>query len=64
VVAVAAPAVDGKANAAVCQALAAALGVRARDVRIVAGARSRDKVVEIDGAPDGVADLVAALRDG
>jgi uncharacterized protein (TIGR00251 family) len=47
VVAVAAPAVDGKANAAVCAAVADALGVRARDVRIVSGERSRDKVLEI-----------------
>lgn len=49
VVAVAAPAEDGRANAAVRAALAEAFGVRARYVRIVGGLRSRDKVAEIDG---------------
>jgi uncharacterized protein len=53
VVAVAAPAVDGKANAAVVAALAAAFGVRRRDVAIVTGERSRDKVVELPDAPPG-----------
>jgi len=50
VVAVAAPAVEGKANEAVRRALAAAFGVRRQDVVIVAGERGRDKVVEVDGA--------------
>lgn len=49
VVAVAAPAVEGKANEAVRRALAEAFGVRAREVAIVVGDRGRDKVVEIDG---------------
>jgi uncharacterized protein (TIGR00251 family) len=50
VVAVAAPAVDGKANEAVRRAVAEAFGVRTRDVTLVSGERSRDKVLEIDGA--------------
>jgi len=50
VVVVAAPAVDGKANEAVRRAVAEAFGVRARDVTVVSGERSRDKVLEIDGA--------------
>ena len=50
VVAVAAPAVDGKANEAVRRAVADAFGVRVRDVTVVSGERSRDKVLEIDGA--------------
>lgn len=39
--------VDGKANAAVTDALAAALGVRRMDVRVVAGHTHRTKTVEI-----------------
>jgi uncharacterized protein len=49
VVKVAARAVDGKATEAALAAVAAALGVRRRDVRLVSGATSRDKVVEVDG---------------
>lgn len=60
---VTARAVDGAANAAVCDALAAALGVRRRQVRIVAGARSRSKVVEIDDAPADLPEVVARLLD-
>ncbi len=64
IVAVAAPAVDGRANAAVCEALAAALDLRARDVRIVSGERSRDKVLEVDTGDDAaLVARVAALRD-
>ena len=43
VVAVQAPADDGKANAAVIKELAAAFGLRARDFTIVHGELSRDK---------------------
>lgn len=46
---VTAPAVDGKANAAVIASLADWLGVKPRDVRIVRGLKSRQKVVEIRG---------------
>lgn len=48
IVAVSAPAVDGRANEAVCQALAEAFGVRPRHVRIRSGATARTKGVEID----------------
>jgi len=41
--------VDGAANAAVVAVLAAALGVAKSAVRIVGGARSRLKVVEVSG---------------
>lgn len=47
--AVTARAVDGKATEAALRAVADAFGVRRRDVTLVAGAASRDKVVEIDG---------------
>lgn len=61
VVAVGARAVDGAATEAALAALAAALGVRRRHVRLVTGATSRDKVVEVDGYPDRIASLVARL---
>jgi uncharacterized protein len=46
---VTAPPVDEKANAALRRLLAARAEVPRSKVRIVAGARSRDKVVEIEG---------------
>jgi uncharacterized protein len=50
VVRVSAPAADGRATAAALLAVAAAFGVRPRAVRLVTGATSRTKVVEVDGA--------------
>jgi uncharacterized protein (TIGR00251 family) len=50
IVAVAAPAVEGKANDAVRKALAGAFGIRRQDVVIVTGERSRDKIVELPDA--------------
>jgi len=47
VVAVQAPAVEGKANEAVLKALATALDLRPRDIKIVDGELSRDKRVLI-----------------
>lgn len=49
VVAVQAPAVDGKANQAVVKELASALGLRARDFTIVYGELGRDKRLLIEG---------------
>ena len=43
------PPVDGAANAALIDLLADALEVPRRAVRIISGATSRTKVVEIDG---------------
>ena len=43
-----APALDGRANAAVVEVLARALGLRPRQVRVVRGLRSRDKLIEIE----------------
>ena len=42
------PATDGKANAALLEFLAEALGLPSRAVRIVTGEKSRDKLVEFD----------------
>ncbi len=47
----AAPPVDGKANAACLRFFAALAGVPQSRVRIVLGLTSRTKVVEIDGVP-------------
>jgi uncharacterized protein YggU (UPF0235/DUF167 family) len=49
VVKVTARAVAGKATEAALRAVADALGVRRRDVHLVSGATSRDKVVEVAG---------------
>jgi len=54
VVRVSAPAVDGRATAAALAAIAAAFGVRPRAVRLVSGATSRTKVVDVDGADPAV----------
>lgn len=51
-VSVGARAVDGAATAAVCAAVAAAFGVRAREVTVVSGERSRTKVLEVDVDPE------------
>jgi uncharacterized protein (TIGR00251 family) len=61
VVAVRAPAVDGKANAAVRTVLARALGVRARDVLVVQGERGRDKLVELADPPPGTEAVLGSL---
>ncbi|MFI5312169.1 MAG: DUF167 domain-containing protein [Gemmatimonadales bacterium] len=54
-----APPVEGAANAAVIEVIAAALGVARRAVRIVGGAASRSKTVEVDGLT--AADVQRAL---
>ena len=46
---VAAPAVDGKANAALLEFLADCLGVSGRAVTLVSGEKSRDKVIAVEG---------------
>lgn len=53
VVRVTAPAVDGRATEAALAAVAEAFGVRRAAVRLVTGAASRTKIVEIDGGDDG-----------
>lgn len=53
-----APPIDGAANDALIELLAELLHVPKRDVRIVTGVASREKVVEIEGT---TADAVRAL---
>jgi uncharacterized protein len=57
---VSARAVDGAATAAVLGAVAAALGVRPRQVTLARGRTSRDKILEIADPP---ADLPARLEE-
>jgi uncharacterized protein (TIGR00251 family) len=49
-VSVTAPPVDGKANAAVIEAVAEAFGVRRADVTILRGATGRRKTLRVAGA--------------
>ena len=58
---VGAPAVEGAANNALVRLLADELGVARRDVRIVAGATSRQKLVVIDNLE---ADAIVARWPG
>jgi uncharacterized protein len=60
VVRVSARAVDGNATEAALAAVADAVGVRRRDVRLVSGATSRTKLVDLEGADPA---RLAALLD-
>jgi uncharacterized protein (TIGR00251 family) len=46
---VSAPPEDGRANAAICAVIAAALGVKPRAVTVVTGHASAEKVVRVEG---------------
>jgi uncharacterized protein (TIGR00251 family) len=60
---VGAPAVEGAANNALVRLVADDLGVSPRDVRIVAGASSRQKLVVVDGLdPDAIVARWPGLR--
>jgi uncharacterized protein YggU (UPF0235/DUF167 family) len=61
IVRVTAPAIDGKANAATVDAVAGALGLPRRSVRIVSGHGSRTKILDASGADP---DVLAALLGG
>jgi uncharacterized protein (TIGR00251 family) len=56
---VSAPAVDGRANKALCKLIAAHLGVPPSRVSILRGDKAREKTLQIDGLDD--AGLQAAL---
>jgi uncharacterized protein (TIGR00251 family) len=55
-----APPVDGAANEALVTLLAERLGVAGRAVRVVAGASSRAKTVEVDGTTEAAVRALAA----
>ncbi len=59
-----APPVDGKANRAVVEFFASALGVPRSSVRIVTGERSQHKIVEIQGIVEESASLARILTAG
>jgi uncharacterized protein (TIGR00251 family) len=59
---VASPAVEGKANEAVLALVAHRLGVGVRDVHVISGAKTRDKVVGVRGW--GGAEIRRALLEG
>ncbi len=64
VVRVSARAVDGAATAAVLTAVGDAFGLRPREVRLVSGATSRTKILELDVDDEaGRARLRALLRE-
>ena len=63
-VAVQAPAVDGKANQAVIKQLAEVFNLRARDITIVFGELGRDKRLIVDGlSPEDEKTLQAQLEE-
>ena len=62
VVAVQAPAVEGRATEAAVRAVAQALGVKPRTVRVMAGEASRDKLLQIADPPADLATRVDTLR--
>jgi uncharacterized protein (TIGR00251 family) len=64
VVAVTARAVEGKATEAALRAVADAFAVPRRDVVLVTGRTSRDKIVDISGDPADLARRLAALTGG
>ena len=61
IVAVQAPAVDGKANDAVIKELATAFNLRARDFTIVFGELGRDKRILIDGESEKLQSIFESL---
>lgn len=62
VIRVTAPALEGRANAALCAFIASATGVGRGAVRIVQGEKGRDKLVEVEGRE--LADVRRALLGG
>jgi uncharacterized protein YggU (UPF0235/DUF167 family) len=64
VVAVNAPAVDGRATRSAVRAVAKALRLRVADVAVRLGATSRDKLLQVADPPADLAERLRELRDG
>ncbi|MFJ8578695.1 DUF167 domain-containing protein [Micromonospora sp. NPDC093277] len=64
VIAVTAPAVDGRATEAARRALADALGIRPAVVSLRTGAASRDKLFLVERPAPGLSEVLRRLRDG
>jgi len=60
IVRVTAPAVDGRANAAVIEAMAVAFAVKPKEIDLIFGGSSRNKVLSVTGADPAT---LAALLD-
>jgi hypothetical protein len=58
---VAAPALDGRANRALCRLLAKRVGVPRSSVTIVRGRRSRDTLVQIEGVDQAALDAALGV---
>ncbi|HRD52889.1 MAG TPA: DUF167 domain-containing protein, partial [Flavobacteriales bacterium] len=59
-----APPVSGEANDAVCVLLAKCLGIPKRDVQVVSGEKSRDKIVSISGiSPTRISEMLSSLNN-
>jgi uncharacterized protein YggU (UPF0235/DUF167 family) len=64
IVAVTAPAVDGRATEAALRAVADALQLRRADVALRSGQTARDKLIQVDHPPDDLTARLRAVRDG
>ncbi len=63
-IALAAPPVDGKANAALCAFLAETLGTAKSSVRLVSGETSREKRVRVAGlSPEAAIEKIGPIED-
>ena len=60
---IAAPAIEGRANAALVAFVAQSVGLPRRAVRLLRGAAGRDKVVEVDLESDELERRLAACMD-
>lgn len=64
VVAVQAPAVDGKANSAILKELAKAFGLRSRDFTIISGELFRNKRIKVVGDSEVISNRYKELCSG